>query len=76
MPEKFLINDNMVIDPAPVEEMDSVEILRGPNIKTIPKLIRSQILSRRLVHSRSGLSFKLERAISIAPTEKVNPSLK
>ena len=29
MPEKFLINDNMVIDPAPVEEMDSVEILRG-----------------------------------------------
>ena len=37
MPEKFLINDNMVIDPAPVEEMDSVEILRGPNIKEYPK---------------------------------------
>ena len=37
MPEKFLINDNMVIDPAPVEEMDSVEILRGPNIKSYPK---------------------------------------
>ncbi|MEE0953081.1 MAG: aconitase family protein, partial [Ruminococcus sp.] len=36
MPEKFLINDNMVIDPAPVEEMDSVEILRGPNIKEYP----------------------------------------
>ena len=37
LPEKFLINDNMVIDPAPVEEMDSVEILRGPNIKEYPK---------------------------------------
>lgn len=37
MPDKFLINDNMVIDPAPVEEMDSVEILRGPNIKSYPE---------------------------------------
>lgn len=37
MPEKFLINDNMVIAPAPVEEMDSVEILRGPNIKSYPE---------------------------------------
>ena len=37
MPEKFLINDNMVIEPAPEEEMDSVEILRGPNIKPYPK---------------------------------------
>ena len=27
----------MVIDPAPVEEMDSVEILRGPNIKSYPE---------------------------------------
>ena len=37
LPEKFLINDNRVIDPAPVEEMYSVEILRGPNIKEYPK---------------------------------------
>ena len=36
LPEKFLINDNMIIPPAPVEEMDSVEILRGPNIKPFP----------------------------------------
>ena len=36
MPEKFLINDNMIVPPAPVEEMDSVEILRGPNIKPFP----------------------------------------
>lgn len=37
MPEKFLINDNMVIEPASVEEMDNVEVLRGPNIKPYPK---------------------------------------
>lgn len=36
MPEEFLINDNMVAPPAPVEEMDSVEVLRGPNIKPFP----------------------------------------
>ena len=36
MPDAFLINDNMVAPPAPVEEMDTVEILRGPNIKPFP----------------------------------------
>ncbi len=36
LPEVFAINDNMVVPPAPVEEMDSVEILRGPNIKPYP----------------------------------------
>ena len=37
LPEKFEINDNMVVAPATVEEMDSVEVLRGPNIKPYPK---------------------------------------
>lgn len=36
LPETFLINDNMVTPPAPEEEMDSVEVLRGPNIKPFP----------------------------------------
>ncbi|MBE6613689.1 MAG: aconitate hydratase [Ruminococcaceae bacterium] len=36
MPEKFLINDNMIALPAPAEEADKVEILRGPNIKDYP----------------------------------------
>ena len=36
LPEKFEYNDNMVIAPAPVEEMDSIEVLRGPNIKPYP----------------------------------------
>ena len=36
LPEEFEINDNMVVTPATVDEMDSVEILRGPNIKPFP----------------------------------------
>ena len=36
MPEKFKIDDSAIIMPAPVEEADSVEILRGPNIKPFP----------------------------------------
>ena len=35
-PEHFLINDNMVVAPASEEEADSVEVLRGPNIKEFP----------------------------------------
>lgn len=37
MPEHFLINDNMIIAPASVDEMDKIEVLRGPNIKEFPK---------------------------------------
>ncbi|SHM26926.1 aconitate hydratase [Ruminococcus flavefaciens] len=37
LPEEFVINDNMIVPPASAEEMDSVEILRGPNIKPYPE---------------------------------------
>ena len=37
MPKQFTINDNMVTPPASEEEMNSVEILRGPNIKPYPE---------------------------------------
>ena len=36
LPEKFLVNDNMVVAPIDEDKMDSVEILRGPNIKPFP----------------------------------------
>lgn len=36
MPDKFLINDNMIVPPVDEKDMDSVEILRGPNIKPFP----------------------------------------
>ncbi|MBR6788506.1 MAG: aconitate hydratase [Clostridia bacterium] len=34
MPEKFLINDNLILKP---EDFDNVEIVRGDNIKPFPK---------------------------------------
>jgi len=34
MPEHFLINDNMIVPPAP--EDNNVEVVRGPNIKPFP----------------------------------------
>ncbi len=37
MPEKFVVNDNMIEAPASEEEADNVEVLRGPNIKPFPK---------------------------------------
>lgn len=37
MPAHFLINDNMIIEPASADEMDKIEVLRGPNIKEFPK---------------------------------------
>lgn len=37
LPEKFKVHDNMIVKPVPAEEMDSVEILRGPNIKPFPE---------------------------------------
>ena len=36
MPEKFLIDDTAVIEPASAEEAESLEVLRGPNIKPFP----------------------------------------
>lgn len=36
MPEKFEINDNMVVLPASPEEAKDVEVLYGPNIKPFP----------------------------------------
>lgn len=37
LPEHFKINDNMVVPPADEADMDSVEVLRGPNIKPFPQ---------------------------------------
>ncbi len=36
LPEKFKINDNMIVPPVDAADMDSVEVLRGPNIKPFP----------------------------------------
>ncbi len=36
MPEKFVIDDTAVIAPATPEEAESLEVMRGPNIKPFP----------------------------------------
>ena len=36
LPEFFDINDNMIVAPVEEENMDTVEVLRGPNIKPFP----------------------------------------
>lgn len=36
LPEEFDINDNMVVTPVDEKDMDTVEVLRGPNIKPFP----------------------------------------
>ena len=36
MPKKFLINDNMIQEPATEEEAKNIEIVYGPNIKPYP----------------------------------------
>ena len=37
MPDEFIINDNMIVLPASVEDADSIEVMYGPNIKPFPK---------------------------------------
>lgn len=36
LPDKFLINDNMIIEPADEKEAKNIKLLRGPNIKPFP----------------------------------------
>lgn len=35
-PEHYFIDDSMFIKPLPDEELEKVEIIRGPNIKPLP----------------------------------------
>ena len=37
LPEKFIVNDNLIELPATIEEAGNVVVERGPNIKPIPK---------------------------------------
>lgn len=36
LPEKFIINDNMIVKPLSPEEAGKIDIFRGPNIKPLP----------------------------------------
>ncbi len=49
MPQQFVINDNLVIAPAP--EGNSVEVVRGPNIKPFPvnKALSGKVAGKALI---------------------------
>ncbi len=36
LPDSFIINDNMIIKPLSEGEAQKIEVIRGPNIKTLP----------------------------------------
>lgn len=39
MPEHFLVNDNLIIPPAP--EAETTDVIRGPNIQPFPKNVKT-----------------------------------
>jgi aconitate hydratase len=49
MPEEFVINDNLVVAPAP--EGNAVEVVRGPNIKPFPvnKALTEKVSGKALI---------------------------
>ena len=51
MPEKFIVNDNMIEPPASEEEAKDIEVLRGPNIKPFPKtsLLPEEITAKAIL---------------------------
>jgi aconitate hydratase len=65
LPEKFSVNDNMIVAPVAPEEMDSVEVLRGPNIKPFPT---SEPLAETI---DAGVSLKVEDNIT---TDHIMPA--
>lgn len=56
MPEKFLINDNLIVNPAEVGE--DIDIIRGPNIKPFPKSkeLGEEIMGKVLIKVRDDIT--------------------
>lgn len=56
MPEKFKINDNMIVAPAP--ENNDVEVVRGPNIKPFPinKPLADTITGKALIKVEDNIT--------------------
>ncbi len=65
LPEVFTINDNMIVPPIEEEKMDTVEILRGPNIKPFPT---SEPMGETI---EAGVSLKVEDNIT---TDHIMPA--
>jgi aconitate hydratase len=56
MPKEFLINDNLVIAPAP--EGNDVEVVRGPNIKPFPlnKTLTENVTGKALIKVEDNIT--------------------
>ena len=63
MPEIFIVNDNLIVEPAEVD--NNIEIIRGPNIRPFPK---NKPLGRRI---REKVLIKVEDNIT---TDHIMPS--
>jgi len=37
LPERYLVNDNLIVSPLSLAEAEKVEVLKGPNIKAFPQ---------------------------------------
>ena len=66
LPEKFKVNDNMIVLPAAEEDMDKVEILRGPNVKPFPERAKEMGKSIIIGGSNYGQGSSREHA-ALAP---------
>lgn len=56
LPEKFLVNDNLIIEPAEIGQ--EVEIIKGPNIKEFPiaKELEGQIKGKVLIKLEDNIT--------------------
>ena len=72
MPQSFLINDNMIVEPAPDYLSETVEVLRGPNIKPFRYPVRSRKASRRRRSSRSATTSR--PTTSCRPARRSSPT--
>ena len=58
MPEQYYVNDNMILNPLPLEEAKNIEIKRGPNIKPLPKFkpIENELTGKVLIKVEDNIT--------------------
>lgn len=58
MPESFLINDNWAVEPVAEGEEDTVEVIKGPNIKPFPlaKPLGDEVTGKALIKVEDNIT--------------------
>ncbi len=80
LPERFRIDDSAVLPPVPAAEADTVEVLRGPNIRPIPRGEALCRLDRGAADAQGGRQHHdrphhARRARRSCPTARTCPKL-